>query len=185
MAELENVPAYVIVSDATLMEMATYLPQSLEELRFISGFGDIKLARYGRQFVNNIKTYADERGLNSKIAQKSRKRERKPRAEKPSSPRSGDTRRASLELYKKDKTIGEIAIERGLSVSTVESHLSHFVQSGELDVLEMVPSDKIPAIQEAIEGYGADRLAPLKEVLGPDFSYGEIKAVLGWMNRNE
>ncbi|WP_217452257.1 DNA helicase RecQ [Mucilaginibacter humi] len=29
MAELENVPAYVIVSDATLMEMATYLPQSL------------------------------------------------------------------------------------------------------------------------------------------------------------
>jgi ATP-dependent DNA helicase RecQ len=185
MAELENVPAYVIVSDATLMEMATYLPQSLEELRFISGFGDIKLARYGREFVNRIQTYTAERGLNSKIAQKSRKRERKPRAEKSSVPRSSDTRRASLEMYKKDKTIAEIAAERGLSVSTVESHLSHFVQSGELDVLEMVPSDKIPAIQEAIEGYGADRLAPLKEVLGPDFSYGEIKAVLGWMNRNE
>ncbi|MGF7078532.1 DNA helicase RecQ [Mucilaginibacter sp. UYCu711] len=185
MAELENVPAYIIVSDATLMEMATYLPQGLDELRFISGFGEIKLARYGREFVNRIKTYTDERGLNSKIDQKSRKRERKPKTERASTPRSSDTRRASLDMYKKDKTIAEIAAERGLSVSTVESHLSHFVQSGELDVLEMVPSDKIPAIQEAIEGYGADRLAPLKEVLGPNFTYGEIKAVLGWMNRNE
>jgi ATP-dependent DNA helicase RecQ len=181
----ENVPAYVIVSDATLMEIATYLPQSLDELRFISGFGDVKLARYGREFVGPVKTYADERGLNSKMAHKSKKRVSKPRAERASTPRGSDTRRASLELYKKDKTIAEIAHERGLSASTVESHLSHFVQSGELDVLEMVPSEKIPFIKEAVENYGADRLAPLKEILGADFSYGEIKAVLGWMNRNE
>jgi ATP-dependent DNA helicase RecQ len=184
-AEQENVPAYVIVSDATLVEIATYLPQSLDELRFISGFGDIKLARYGREFVAPVKTYAEERGLNSKIAHKSKKRDRKPRTSRENTPRNSDTRRASLELYKRDKTIAEIAAERGLSVSTVESHLSHFVQSGELDILEMVPSDKIPFIKGAIESYGADRLAPLKEVLGDNFSYGEIKAVLGWMNRNE
>jgi ATP-dependent DNA helicase RecQ len=181
----ENVPAYIIVSDATLMEIATYLPQSLDELRFISGFGDVKLARYGREFLEPVKTYAHERGLNSKITQKSKKRERKAKTDRVSTPRGSDTRQASLELYQKDKTIAEIATERGLSVSTVESHLSHFVQSGELDVLEMVPSDKMPAIQDAIESYGADRLAPLKEILGADFSYGEIKAVLGWMNRNQ
>jgi ATP-dependent DNA helicase RecQ len=181
----ENVPAYVIVSDATLMEIATYLPQSLDELRFISGFGDVKLARYGREFVAPVKVYAEERGLNSKMAHKSKKRTTKPRTARESTPRGSDTRRASLELYKKEKTIAEIATERGLSVSTVESHLSHFVQSGELDILEMVPSDKIPFIKEAIESYGADRLAPLKEILGANFSYGEIKAVLGWMNRNE
>lgn len=181
----ENVPAYIIVSDATLMEIATYLPQSLDELRFISGFGDVKLARYGREFLAPVKTYADERGLNSKIAQKSKKRERKPRAERASTPRSSDTRRASLDLYRKEKSIAEIAAERGLSVSTIESHLSYFVQSGEMDVLEMVPSDKMPAIQDAIESYGAERLGPLKEILGADFSYGEIKAVLGWMNRNQ
>jgi ATP-dependent DNA helicase RecQ len=49
----------------------------------------------------------------------------------------------------------------------------------------MVPAAKIPVIQDAIESYGAERLAPLKEILGADFSYGEIKAVLAWMNRNE
>jgi len=184
-ATQENVPAYVIISDATLMEIATYLPQSLDELRFISGFGDVKLARYGREFVNPVKVYTHERGLNSRIANKSRKRERKPKTERTPTPRSSDTRRASLELYKKDKSIAEIAAERGLNVSTVESHLSFFVESGELDVLEMVSPDKMPAIQDAIESYGAERLAPLKEVLGPDFSYGEIKAVLGWINRNQ
>ena len=63
--------------------------------------------------------------------------------------------------------------------------MSYFVQSGELDVLDMVPEQKIPAIKDAVESYGADRLAPLKEILGADFSYGEIKAVLGWMNRNQ
>jgi ATP-dependent DNA helicase RecQ len=181
----ENVPAYIILSDSTLVEIATYLPQSLDELRFISGFGDVKLARYGREFLEPVKVYTNERGLNSKISQKSKKRERKVKTERVSTPRSSDTRMVSLELYRKDKSIAEIAIERGLSVSTVESHLSYFVQSGELDVLDMVPEQKIPAIKDAVESYGADRLAPLKEILGADFSYGEIKAVLGWMNRNQ
>jgi ATP-dependent DNA helicase RecQ len=181
----ENVPAYIILSDSTLVEIATYLPQSLDELRFISGFGDVKLARYGREFLEPVKVYTNERGLNSKIGQKSKKRERKVKTERVNTPRSSDTRMVSLELYRKDKSIAEIAIERGLSVSTVESHLSYFVQSGELDVLDMVPEQKIPAIKDAVESYGADRLAPLKEILGADFSYGEIKAVLGWMNRNQ
>jgi ATP-dependent DNA helicase RecQ len=34
-----------------------------------------------------------------------------------------------------------------------------------------------------VESYGAERLAPLKEILGEDYSYGEIKAVVSWMQR--
>ncbi len=33
LAQKENVPAYIIFSDATLLELATYLPQSLEEMK--------------------------------------------------------------------------------------------------------------------------------------------------------
>jgi ATP-dependent DNA helicase RecQ len=50
LAEEENVPAYIILSDASLVELATYLPQNLEELAKISGFGYVKLERYGRKF---------------------------------------------------------------------------------------------------------------------------------------
>jgi ATP-dependent DNA helicase RecQ len=76
-AQHENVPPYVILSDAGLQEMATYLPQSMDELRLISGFGDIKLARYGREFLLPIKDYSAKNGLSSKIKHKVPKRERK------------------------------------------------------------------------------------------------------------
>jgi ATP-dependent DNA helicase RecQ len=52
-----------------------------------------------------------------------------------------------------------------------------------MDILELVQEEKIPAIKDAVESYGHERLAPLKEILGDDYSYGEIRAVIGWMNR--
>ncbi|MDN3550708.1 DNA helicase RecQ [Mucilaginibacter aquaedulcis] len=184
-AELENVPAYIIVSDATLLEMATYLPQSLDELRLISGFGDIKLARYGRELLHPVKDYCKEKGLESKIAYKSPKRERKTKTEKTRAPRSGtDTRTETFNLYQQGKNTAEIAAARGLSQVTIESHLSHFIQTGQLDVSELVHESKLPVIVEAVENYGAERLAPLKEVLGDAYTYGEIKAVISWMNLN-
>jgi len=70
MAAKENIPPYIILSDASLVEIATYLPQSLDELRLISGFGDIKLARYGRDFLLLTKGYCESKGLSSRISQK-------------------------------------------------------------------------------------------------------------------
>ena len=43
LAEGEKVPPYVILSDASLLEMATYLPKDSDELLRISGFGNIKV----------------------------------------------------------------------------------------------------------------------------------------------
>ncbi len=181
----ENVPAYIIISDAALMEMATYLPQTLDELRLISGFGDIKLARYGREFLVPVKNYCVGNGLSSRIKQKSANRERKPgRARTNGKLHSSDTKIETFTLYRSGKTIPEIAAERGLATTTIEGHLSYFVQTGKIDVLEFVKEEKIPAIKDAIESYGCERLSPLKEVLGDDYSYGEIRAVIGWMNRN-
>ncbi|MFA5175212.1 MAG: DNA helicase RecQ [Patescibacteria group bacterium] len=77
LAQKENVPAYLIFSDATLLEMATFLPQTMEEIRKISGFGDIKLARYGKIFLKDIVNYCAKRKLASKIIEKIPKREHK------------------------------------------------------------------------------------------------------------
>jgi ATP-dependent DNA helicase RecQ len=183
-AATANVPAYIILSDAALVEMATYLPQSLDELRLISGFGDVKLARYGREFLIPVKNYCTKNGLNSRITQKSTKKTRKAKKERsPAARRINDTRTETFNMYRSGKSVTEIAASRGLSPITIESHLGYFIQTGDLDVLELVNEEKIPAIQDAIESYGHDRLAPLKEVLGDDYSYGEIKAVIGWMSR--
>jgi ATP-dependent DNA helicase RecQ len=175
----ENLPAYIILSDATLLEVATYLPQKMDELRLISGFGDVKLAKYGREFLAIINAYSAEKGLTSRITQKSAKRERK---SKPKSSKISDTFKVTFDMYKGGKTVAEIANERGLSPITVEGHLSRFIQTGELDVHEIVNEAKIPAIKNAVESYGSEMLSPLKEVLGDAYSYGEIKAVIAWMS---
>ena len=77
LAQKEDVPAYLIFSDATLLELATYLPLTLENVRKISGFGDIKLAKYGKIFLESVVDYCVQHKLNTKIDEKIPKRERK------------------------------------------------------------------------------------------------------------
>jgi ATP-dependent DNA helicase RecQ len=46
-AKEHGVPAYTIFHDSTLRELASRLPQSLDELRTVAGIGATKLERYG------------------------------------------------------------------------------------------------------------------------------------------
>jgi ATP-dependent DNA helicase RecQ len=181
-ARHENVPPYIILSDAGLQEMATYLPQSLDELRLISGFGDVKLARYGREFLLPVKSYSEKNGLSSKMKHKVPKRERKVKTG--SGNRPSDTAQESFTLYRAGKPISEIAALRSLSPTTIEGHLSFYIYKGEMDVHELVSPEKIPAIKDVVESYGAEKLSPIKEVLGDNYSYGEIRAVVAWMRKN-
>ncbi|MBB2915020.1 ATP-dependent DNA helicase RecQ [Streptosporangium becharense] len=53
-AREQGVPAYVIFHDATLREIATRSPSSLEELATVGGVGENKLAKYGRQILDTL-----------------------------------------------------------------------------------------------------------------------------------
>jgi ATP-dependent DNA helicase RecQ len=53
-ARRHNVPAYVIFHDATMREIAKAMPQSLEDLRGVSGVGEKKLQTYGSEIVELI-----------------------------------------------------------------------------------------------------------------------------------
>ena len=59
-ATKQNVPPYVIFQDASLEEMATMYPITLEELKTIKGVGDGKAKRYGIPFLELIKKYCEE-----------------------------------------------------------------------------------------------------------------------------
>jgi len=54
LAEAQNVPAYVVFPDRTLIEMAERRPASLDEMAQISGVGAKKLENYGRLFLEVI-----------------------------------------------------------------------------------------------------------------------------------
>ena len=59
-AQEENVPAYIVFSNATLTEMASKAPRSMSELMDISGVGKVKASRYGQRFLDAISDYFHE-----------------------------------------------------------------------------------------------------------------------------
>lgn len=56
-ADKENIPPYIVFNDATLQEMAQYMPTSDIEMLQINGVGSIKLERFARPFMNLIKEH--------------------------------------------------------------------------------------------------------------------------------
>ena len=60
MADAQDVPAYVVFSDATLRELASAKPATLAAFRQIGGVGDAKLERYGERFVSAIRLAQQE-----------------------------------------------------------------------------------------------------------------------------
>ena len=51
LAEEENVPAFVVFSDATLRDMCRLQPRNLDEMAEVKGVGEQKLRRYGKAFL--------------------------------------------------------------------------------------------------------------------------------------
>jgi ATP-dependent DNA helicase RecQ len=56
-ADTNNVPAYVVFSDRTLMEMAEEKPRDEIDMLAISGVGENKLKLYGKMFLDEIQRY--------------------------------------------------------------------------------------------------------------------------------
>ncbi|NOG82462.1 MAG: DNA helicase RecQ [Planctomycetes bacterium] len=59
-AEEQQVPPYIIFSDKALHEMSTFYPVTATDMKKINGVGDVKLERYGNDFISAIKNYLDE-----------------------------------------------------------------------------------------------------------------------------
>ncbi|GEA12119.1 DNA helicase RecQ [Alteromonas sp. KUL49] len=60
LAEEHEVPPYVVFSDATLVDMASKVPTTLNDMLDISGVGQTKLARYGDAFLQLITDYINK-----------------------------------------------------------------------------------------------------------------------------
>lgn len=59
-ADEQGIPPYVVFSDRTLRDMAAHLPRSAEAMLSISGIGEVKLQRYGGQFLRLIDRYCSD-----------------------------------------------------------------------------------------------------------------------------
>ncbi len=89
-----------------------------------------------------------------------------------------DTLQLTLEMAKAGKNPLDIARERSMTLDTIYNHLTKLVQKKLIDIEHIVEEDRIEIIRRALglfeEGTGT---TPIKELLGEDFSYGEIRLV--------
>jgi ATP-dependent DNA helicase RecQ len=66
LADASNLPPYIIFPDKTLIEMATFFPQSREIMMELHGVGSVKFERYGQTFLNLICEYCQKPRIEEK-----------------------------------------------------------------------------------------------------------------------
>lgn len=95
---------------------------------------------------------------------------------------AGDSRRLSLEMFRSGKTIEEIAQERNLVVSTIGTHLAKFVETGDLNVTDIIPRERLRQAEEQLKSVSPDE--SVFYALQPDFSNIEIMMILAYKRRD-
>ena len=75
--------------------------------------------------------------------------------------------------------LNEIADTRGVRVKTAINHIDELIAAGaDIDISYLMPvADRTSAIKAAFEKTEGSRLAPVKEILGLEYSYDEIHLV--------
>jgi ATP-dependent DNA helicase RecQ len=165
-AEKENVPAYIVLSDATLKELAKQKPINLSDLLHIDGFGEFKIKKYGNTFVKEIKNWV--------------------RANETPTVKI-DTYTQTLQLIKNGYSIQEISEQRSLHETTIYSHLAQLYSKGEIESLEAyVSNNDVNLVKEAVKQTQEKKLlAPLFAYLNEEIPFHVIRLCLAIIQKEE
>ena len=107
------------------------------------------------------------------------KRERKPKAPKAPKEPKPKTWEVSLALYKQGKNPEDIAIERSLTLGTVFSHLSRYIETDDVVLADLVSPEHQQIIVNAIRKIGVSGgSTPIKNVCPSDITYDEIRLMM-------
>jgi ATP-dependent DNA helicase RecQ len=179
-ADRQNVAPYVIFSDRSLVEMATYFPQSHEHLLTIYGIGANKMSRYGNVFLSLIRQYCEEH----QIAEKPKVKQTSINLSKT----TGKRRFQDVgEAFCAGKSIKELQAEYGVRKQTIIRHLADYVQAG-----NTVPADKLlldvslsleqqKKVVGEFERLGTDYLSPVYNALNGQVSYDDLHLLRMYM----
>ncbi len=170
----ENLPPYIIFSDQTLRDMSKFCPTNSDELLRIKGVGENKLQKYGELFLEEIRAYMEEKGINpDPIPTEETSTSKKKSTDKTPS------HLVTLELYQTGLSLKEIAQQREISLTTIQNHIIQCANEGiTVDLDSFISQQYEEMILMAINEIGSDKLKPLKESLPEEIDYFTIKAVL-------
>lgn len=182
----ENVSPDVIFSDRVLVDLSTYLPLLPDDLKKISGIGEKNFAQYGEFLLATVSKYCQSKNISSRMGMLARK---KAKIRQGGFNSNSDTLSETYALYKNGLGVEEIAQKRGMVASTIATHISNLFAQKRIplaDLDKFVSPERVEIIKNAfIEIGGVEALSPIKDLLGTDFSYDEIKLVRAVMMTEE
>lgn len=160
----ENIPAYLIFSDATLKDMERQRPMSDDDFMKVSGVGQRKMEVYGDDFIAEIVSF-----MRSKIKK----------------PKKKDTVLVTYDLYKLGKSIEEISIERKLSTTTIYSHIAKLYSKGKaINIYDFISKSDVEAVKKAKAELDAPTaLRPYYVYFNQDMDYFKIRLALSVVDK--
>ena len=161
-ARRNGVPAFMVLTDASLLDLCARRPSNAEDLRKITGIGERKAEQYGPEILAALDSYnAGQRST--------------PRIET----RQPTPAEETIRLIQEGRTLQEIAQIRDRQLSTVVGMVADLVERRQLDFQDSwVPGPHRAAIEEAARRLGFQWLKPLREVLPPEITPEEIRLVV-------
>lgn len=159
---------FMVLPLKAIRGLCVKIPSNKKALMEVKGFGKKKLETFGDELLELLIEYRRDHDMEVLPPEDPVIKPKKPKK---------DTRLESYKLWKEGKNIAEIAAERNLKDSTIESHLATYVEKGEIEIHKLVSPEKI----KSISGYFLKSRNPLlgeaKSILGDEVSYGELKLV--------
>jgi len=181
LADHAKVPPYVIFSDKTLIEMATFFPGNHHELIKIHGIGDVKLEKYGKILLEIIKDHC----LEKQIYEKAGINADKPEGD-PGSPLKNRRHTAIGNAFNAGQSIEQIMSQYNIKRETVLDHLhTYLVEGNTLRTCDLLAYPGItPEIRRDVikqfEEMGCERLKPVFKALNQSIGYETLKLIRLW-----
>ncbi len=169
-ADENNVPPFVIFSDATLRDMARRKPVDATGFLAVHGVGRAKCDAFGDEFLAAIRAYGNGDVLPTPPGpEETEDREKK----------RGAAQLCADELFSEGRSIAEVCEIMGRQPGTVEQYLAKYIEAhGVTDPTRWVD----PAVYERIRAAAMTaenvRLKPVYEQLNGEVSYGDIRVSL-------
>jgi len=164
----QRVPAYVILHDTTVDEICRRRPQSIADLRQITGIGERKAEMFGQQVLDALSRFrAGARAT-------------------PLPPKKSLPAEETLRLLGEGRSFEDIAKIRGRQLTTVVNAVATLVESGQLEFQQSwIDATRQSIIEAACAQVGMEKLKNLKDSLPPEITYDEIRLVVARLRREQ
>lgn len=160
-----------VVPTTTLTAIAEKKPMSVRELKLLSKIGATRLQRFGADILNIVLEHQgfkkqdfddeeskEELDLNSSVLR-------------------------TKELIEKGLSIDAVAEKRSMAHSTIVQHVAELVLKGYADAKDFMTEEHYENIVEYFTETQDSSLGAAKDVLGEEYSWGELRIVLNEIKR--